>query len=351
MWDRIRCWIKAEVCNKEEEEEEGVEENGEDADSEEEDVNEEENEAGGNQDEEEVQAKPEVRDAEETEEDKGESGSETEGSDFTVSEDKYFNKHRNEDISETQTTLEWNGEFNGEILTDEEETVTESWVTKEDREEEEEASTDDKETEPSVDEDGDFSDEDDIKTYFKDDYPIHVFLTLNEFRSSSVLTDLTLRTEDGMRFCVHSPVLAAVSSLTCDNLKRSKAGNKRADERKDDDTCVRVHPWSISLGPEVEHVGLEAIVEFAYTGQIPFLNKDNLDKIKAAAQTLGAPRVLDLCTEEEEKSTKTGGDKKRESICTAQQMTISLQSIKQLWMDRVGCDVTLEACGGSLHGE
>ncbi|KAL4007200.1 hypothetical protein ACER0C_001052 [Sarotherodon galilaeus] len=273
-----------------------------------------------------------------------------EDSDFTVSEDKYFSKQRNEDIvSETQTTLEWNEEFNSGKLTDEEETVTESWVTQEDHEEEEEASTDDEETDHSVDEDGDFSDEDDIKTYFKDDYPIHVFLTLNEFRSSSILTDLTLRTEDGTSFCVHSPVLAATSSLICDNLKRSKAENKRADERKDDDTCVGVQRWSISLGPEVEHVGLEAIVEFAYTGQIPFLNKDNLDKIKAAAQTLGAPRVLNLCTEEEEKSTKTGGHKKSESISTAQQMMISLQSIKQLWMDRVGCDVTLEACGGLLH--
>uniref|UniRef100_A0A3Q0QRQ2 BACK domain-containing protein n=1 Tax=Amphilophus citrinellus TaxID=61819 RepID=A0A3Q0QRQ2_AMPCI len=98
----------------------------------------------------------------------------------------------------------------------------------------------------------------------------------------------------------------------------------------------------MSLGPEVDDVGLEAILEFAYTGQMPSLNKDNVDKIKAAAQILGAPRVLDLCTEEEEKSTKTGGQKKRESISPAQQLMISLQSIKQLWLDRVGCDVILE---------
>ncbi|XP_062300549.1 kelch-like protein 33 [Scomber scombrus] len=185
--------------------------------------------------------------------------------------------------------------------------------------------------------------------YCQDDYPTHIFHTLTEFRESSLLTDLILSTDDGNNFLIHSIVLAAVSSLIMKSLSRRDAENDKADEINDNDKSAGVQRWSMSLGPEVEHVGLEAVVEFAYTGLISCLNRDTVDQIKAAAKTLGAPRVLDLCTKEKEKSTKTGGQKKEEGISAARQMMISLQSIKQLWMDRVGCDVVLIARGASLH--
>lgn len=440
--ERMRCWVTAEVSNKEGEN--GVEEEGEGSDSKEEDVNEKENEEGGNGKEKKEQEEMEVREAEEVEEEKeetnlseaaegedaeevdnegevkesekvdetkentakkAEEGQEEEmergvdeemeeqienstakrkedgklkeedsiadsadsitnaDSDFIESEDEYFNElrdsdeniHRNQSvISETQTRLKRNGEVQSEKLAGEEESATQSWVTEEDLgnlQDGEEESTDEEETEHSVDEDGDLSDEDDITIYFKDDYPTDIFHTLNEFRGSSVFTDLTLRTENETNFYVHALVLAAASSLISDNLTRSKVEIYRAKKIKHNDAYVGVDRWIMSLGPEVDHVGLEAILDFAYTGQMPSLNKDTVDKIKATAQILGAPRVLNLCTEEEEKSTKTGGQKKKESVSTAQQLMISLQSIKQLWMDRVGCDVILEASGGSLHGE
>lgn len=205
--------------------------------------------------------------------------------------------------------------------------------------EEEPESTDDEEAERSADEDVDSDDEDVVKIYCKDDYLTDVFGTLAEFRDSSVLTDLTLSTDDGHSFHVHSPVLAAVSSLILESLGRSVAG------REEDE----VHSWSVDLGPEVDRVGLEAVVEFAYTGLAPCLNRDNVHQVRAAAQTLGAPRLLDLCTEEEAKSTKTGGQKEEESISAAEQMSTSLQSIKQLWMDKVGCDVILDALRGPIH--
>ncbi|XP_044040879.1 golgin subfamily A member 4-like [Siniperca chuatsi] len=246
-------------------------------------------------------------------------------------------------------------EEESEKLTEEEEAVAESWTAQEEefqddhKKLQEEESTDDEEAEHSMDEDTDSNDEDVVKIYCKDDYLTDLFCTLTEFRDSSLLTDLTLSTEDGKSFLVHSPVLAAVSSLIRERLSRSNVENYRGEERKDNDTRVGVHMWLVSLGPEVDHVGLEAVVEFAYTGLISRLNKDTVHQIKAVAQTLGVPRVLDLCIEEEEKSTKTGGQEKEEKISAAEQMMISLQSIKQLWMDRVGCDVILEALGGSLH--
>ncbi|XP_076581717.1 uncharacterized protein LOC143317446 [Chaetodon auriga] len=241
-------------------------------------------------------------------------------------------------------------EDESEKLADEE-TATESWTTQEEEFEddnakpEEEESTDDEEAEHSADEDVDYNDEDVVKIYSNDDYPTDIFSTLTKFRDSSLLTDLTLSTEDGKSFHVHSPVMAAVSSLIWESLSTRNVENDAVDERKNGG----VHRWSVSLDPEVDHVGLEAVVKFAYTGLVSGLNKDTVHQIKAAAQTMGAPRVLELCTKEVEKLTKTGGQEKEEGISAAEQMMISLQSIKQLWMDRLGCDVILEALGGSLH--
>uniref|UniRef100_UPI0037E901D1 kelch-like protein 13 n=1 Tax=Semicossyphus pulcher TaxID=241346 RepID=UPI0037E901D1 len=204
---------------------------------------------------------------------------------------------------------------------------------------EEDESTEDEDAEQSDEDEAD-DDEDVVKIYCKDDYFADVFRTLTEYRDSSLLTDLTLSTKDGASFKVHSPVLAAVSSLIWEILSRGNMGNMEN---------MRVSTWSLSLGPEVNRVGLEAVVEFAYTGLISRLSEDTVCQIKAAAQALGTQRVLDLCTVEEEKSRKTGGKRKEEKISAAEQMLISLQSMKELWMDKRGCDVILEAAGGSLH--
>ncbi|XP_010737777.3 kelch-like protein 33 [Larimichthys crocea] len=227
-----------------------------------------------------------------------------------------------------------------EMLRDEEKPAEDSWTIEDEKEE----TTDDEES-VEADEDADNNDKDVTKIYFKDDHFQVVFGTLKEFRDASLLTDLTLSTHLGKSIHVHSTVLAAVSSLIRESLSRSNVESNRADESKD-----REHRWLVSLGPEVDQVGLEAVVEFAYTGLMSRLNKNTVHQIKVAAQTLGAPRVLDLCTEEdEETSTKPGGQEKEERLSAAEQMTISLQSIKQLWVDKVGCDVILEALGGSLH--
>lgn len=231
--------------------------------------------------------------------------------------------------------------------TDEKERVGEFWETQEEEFQDDhkglqdEESTDDEEAEHAM-EDED-SDDEDVKIYSKDHYPTDIFHTLTQFKDLFLLTDLTLSTKEGTNFHAHSPVLAAVSSLIWGNLNRSNRGK--------DNASVGVHRWSVSLDPPVDYVGLQAVVEFAYTGMISCLNKDTVEQIKTTAQTLGIPRVLMLCNEEEEKSTKTGGKKKGERISAAEQMMISLQSIKQLWMDKVGCDVILEALGESLHGE
>lgn len=192
------------------------------------------------------------------------------------------------------------------------------------------------EEESDEEEAGDYNsfDEDVLKTYSKEGYLCEIFGILKDFRDASLFTDLTLSAADGRSFHTHAPVLAAVSSRICEDLRGRTMENNR------------IH---ICLGPEVDAVGLEAVVEFAYSGFISCLNEDTVHQIKTTAGTLGACRVTELCTEQEEKAAETGDGQKEQSVLTEQQIT--LRAIKQMWMEKVGCDIILEAIGGSLHGE
>ncbi|XP_074480213.1 kelch-like protein 33 [Sebastes fasciatus] len=184
---------------------------------------------------------------------------------------------------------------------------------------------------------------DDVHTYRSEIYPKEVFMALKEFWDSSLLTDLTLTTDNGYSFDAHSPILAAVSSFIRETL-RDESG-----ERSENDKDVEVQKRSVSLSPEVDHVGLQAVLEFAYTGAVSSFNSDSMASIMAAAQALGIPRVLDLCNKEERM--KGGGSSKQEeqTISALEQIKNTLQSIKQLWADRVGCDLILDVDGTLFH--
>lgn len=191
--------------------------------------------------------------------------------------------------------------------------------------------------------------EEKILTYNRDTYPREVFQALEELRDCSLLTDLTLCTENGPSINAHSPVLAAVSSLIYQKLQERDGERERRRESEGDDTHSQKE-MSIGLGPEVGCVGLAGVLEFAYTGAIGALSRDTLAQIQAAALTLGVTRVLDLCSEEEERMKNGRGGKTVRKISVAEQMKVSLQAIRQLWTERVGCDVELEADGTSFHG-
>lgn len=166
-------------------------------------------------------------------------------------------------------------------------------------------------------------------------YPKEVFVVLKEFWDSSVLTDLTLSTGSGNSFNVHSVILAAVSGFVLERLR---------DKPEDDHTGV--HKWSIHMGTEVDGVGLQAVMEFAYTGVVLSLNKDTVAHIKAAAQVLVVPRLVELCNKVER--IKEGLEK--EMFSELEQIKTTLQAIEQLRVDGVGCDVTLDLDGTFLHG-
>ncbi|XP_034470851.1 kelch-like protein 33 [Hippoglossus hippoglossus] len=181
---------------------------------------------------------------------------------------------------------------------------------------------------------------DNVHIYHSERSSKEMFRALKELWDSSLLTDLTLNTENGSSLHVHSPVLAAVSSVLLQRLRDTRG------EHTDEDGGF--HRWSVSLGSEVDPVGLQAVVEFAYTGVISPLNKDTTANVKAAAQALGVARVLEICNEEE--GTREDGRAKKEErkISAVDEMKISLRSVEQLWADGVGCDVILDV-DGTLH--
>uniref|UniRef100_A0A3B3CD05 Si:ch211-63p21.8 n=1 Tax=Oryzias melastigma TaxID=30732 RepID=A0A3B3CD05_ORYME len=135
------------------------------------------------------------------------------------------------------------------------------------------------------------------------------------------LTDLTLTGDDGSIFHVHSLTLAAVSLLVQEKLM-GKSRNS---------SDFGLQRWSIDLGASVNQVGLQAVVEFAYSGDVPSMN----ESIQTAAEVLKVVRLLDLCTKE--------NDMRQPALM------VTLQSIHQLWEDRVGCDVVLDVGGTFLH--
>lgn len=182
-------------------------------------------------------------------------------------------------------------------------------------------------------------------TYSSETYPRDVFTVLKELWDSSVLTDLTLITRCEKRFQVHSLVLAAVSSFIRERLTTEWREGPDSDE----DLIVRVK--RVTLGPEVDPVGLKAVVEFAYTGAVLSLNEDGVALIKAAAQALGVHRLLGLCDKNTSMTESRASQEEERHILPTEEMRVTLQSMKYLWAERVSCDVTLDVGGALFDGQ
>lgn len=177
------------------------------------------------------------------------------------------------------------------------------------------------------------------KLYCHPTYPNSIFQTLDEMKQLSFHTDLTLSTQSEVTFQAHSLVLAAVSSLVQEIIQQV---NQKNDKK-----------IFLPLGPQVSDLGVSAVLEFAYNGTISDLNRRSLSQIQAAALYLGVSRILKLCKEEEERERKKDVKSEKEennSRISDEEQKVSLQSIKQLWDERVGCDVEVEAEGRIFSG-
>lgn len=178
------------------------------------------------------------------------------------------------------------------------------------------------------------------------EHPCQVFSVLKTLQESHVLTDLCLVTGNNESVDVHAPVLASVSSYVRKKLKDNVDGQVHID------TGAHVCLKTLRLGPEVEHAGLLAVVEFAYTGApASFSNKDTVDSTRAAAQTLGVSRLVELCDRGVEwMSEKDSPTQEEEEVQSLEQLKINLESINLLWNEKVGCDITLDLDETSFNG-
>lgn len=183
-----------------------------------------------------------------------------------------------------------------------------------------------------------------VYTFSSNTFPKEIFMTLKELQISFILTDLTLTTEDGSSFSVHSLILAAVSAFILDKLKEKNTGQSYSTQGK-------VTMWSVHMGNEVDQIGLQAVIEFAYSGDLSILNKDTLTQIKTAAKILEVPQLLDFCNNingtKEDQCPKTDQDR----ISADVHLKDTLRSIERLLEDKVGCDVILELNEISFHGK
>lgn len=191
--------------------------------------------------------------------------------------------------------------------------------------------------------------EKETKTYYKQSYTVEIFQALKEFKEHLVLTDLTLSTADGRRLCTHSSVMAAVSTLLHRQVQQRDKGKNAQKEQSEADLSCPDEELCVSLGPEIEFAGLASVVEFAYTGTILGLTGHRVSQVQAAAHALEASRVLEVCSEKVEQQFKAEEVQRERKI--ERNLKESLQCIRQLWMEKVGCDVELEAEGQSFHGE
>uniref|UniRef100_A0A3B3QKW3 Si:ch211-63p21.8 n=1 Tax=Paramormyrops kingsleyae TaxID=1676925 RepID=A0A3B3QKW3_9TELE len=186
-----------------------------------------------------------------------------------------------------------------------------------------------------------------IKAYNSHRMGVKIFQALKDFKESLVLTDLTLSTADGRRLCTHSSVMAAVSTLLHRQVQqRDKEKNAQKEQSEADLSCPDGE-LCVSLGPEIEFAGLASVVEFAYTGTILGLTGQRVAQVQAAAHALEASRVLEVCSEKEEQQFKVEEVQRERKI--ERKLKESLQCIRQLWMEKLGCDVELEAEGQSFH--
>ncbi|KAL2079174.1 hypothetical protein ACEWY4_024918 [Coilia grayii] len=217
------------------------------------------------------------------------------------------------------------------------------------------------------DDDEDDEDPEDTKILYRcPTYATEVFETLQNFRHSDVLTDMIFCTWYGQRFRAHSPIIAAISSLIEQKLRIQGR-------------------WSqsdiyVSLGPEVTPLGLASVLEFAYTGDITDLDAEAIMHIRPTAQCLCMQRVLDLCVQKEEEWKKEKekkkkkkkkeedakmaerngeeqktekaeekGEEKTTALTAEKQLEITLQDLRELWVEKVGCDIILQADRRTFH--
>ncbi|XP_067398638.1 kelch-like protein 33 [Emydura macquarii macquarii] len=137
-----------------------------------------------------------------------------------------------------------------------------------------------------------------------------------ELRGQGRLVDVQVRA-GARRYQAHGVVLAAVSAFFRQWLARGAAGE-------------------VDLSPLATPRGWEAVLDFAYTGAVA-ATPGTAGELAAAAQALGAPRVVAICR------------RAAEGQSPAEERWETLRGIEELHRAGLGCDLELTAQGESFR--
>lgn len=100
----------------------------------------------------------------------------------------------------------------------------------------------------------------------------------SEISTFAHLTDLTIFTEDGVRFRGHSIILCSVSEVVRNLLKLTECCDK--------ESCIKPKSeLSITLAG-VSALGLRSLLTFVYLGQVNLNSESDLEEFEAARKTL-----------------------------------------------------------------
>ncbi|KAH1181858.1 kelch-like protein 33 [Mauremys mutica] len=140
-----------------------------------------------------------------------------------------------------------------------------------------------------------------------------------ELRGQGQLVDMTVLA-GAQRYQAHGVVLAAVSTFFCQRLACGAAGD-------------------VDVSPLATPRGWEAVLDFAYTGAFTAM-PGTAGELEAAAQALGAPRVVEICR-------KMGGG--LEGRSPAEEQWETLRGMEELYRAGVGCDLALTTEGETFR--
>ncbi|XP_058872815.1 kelch-like protein 33 isoform X2 [Acipenser ruthenus] len=160
------------------------------------------------------------------------------------------------------------------------------------------------------------------------------FKTLSSMKDEGFLLDITMSLGSDA-YKVHSLVLAAVSPSVC---KWFKSGGL------DHTFSETVEPAAMFLDDKMTQLGIKAVVDFAYTGDVHIDGSNSIVEVLEACSWLEVDRLSQACSwildpPQEEKTYQPSSSRERQE---------TFRAIQDLWEKGIGCDVRVQSDGHSF---
>ncbi|MGH0124563.1 UNVERIFIED_CONTAM: hypothetical protein FKN15_021300 [Acipenser sinensis] len=160
------------------------------------------------------------------------------------------------------------------------------------------------------------------------------FKTLSSMKDEGFLLDITMSLGSDA-YKVHSLVLAAVSPSVC---RWFKSGGL------DHTFSETVEPTAMFLDDKMTQLGIKAVVDFAYTGDIHVDVSNSIVEVLEACSWLEVDRLSQACSwildpPQEEKTYQPSSSRERQE---------TFRAIQDLWEKGIGCDVRVQSDGHSF---